>query len=375
MAERLDDGEFLLPPQLLTDDDVVLMHLGSDVSKSLFPFELPYRFGSFGLSSDLSSPVESVFGSTETESDEEEYLSGLTRQMARSTLQDNWRQNERAFATENTKGLLLSGSPQSMLCAVGSSCGCRQWSSRGSPRRQSLLPSSPRTWDLLHAATVEVTRMQGKEEPFNHERSLLAPPKKPPTNLDVGGFYSSQSLSHKKLQSTQFPQLKREQQIMRQRSASAWAVPKQQPHVAQLVGGRSSSTTRPLGLSPSEWPPAQQSLSHNGSGMRAGFPGNPSGKRKCAGTGVFLPPRVGCTTETRKKPECCTILLQGKVVQALNLNLDEIGPQPHFNRSYTLGTDAAMRAGNANIFSNQRRNFKPQQGMNDELRLPQEWTY
>ncbi|GLU18322.1 hypothetical protein SLE2022_346280 [Rubroshorea leprosula] len=311
MVESLDDSEFLLPPQLLTDDDVVLMHLGSDVSKSLFPFELPYRFGSFGLSSDLGSPVESVFGSTEIESDEEEHLSGLTRQMARSTLRDNWGQNEHAFATENNKGLLLSGSPQSTLCAVGSSCGCRQWSSRGSPKRQSLLPSSPRTWDLLHAATVEVTRMQGKEEPFNHERSLLTPPKKPPTNLDVGGFYLSHSLSHKKLQSTQ---LKQEQQIMRQRSASAWAVLKQQPHVAQFVGGKSSTSTRPLGLSPSEWPPSQQSLSHNKSGMRAGFPGNPVGKRKCAGTGVLLPRRVGSTTKTRKKPECCTIVLQGKVV-------------------------------------------------------------
>ncbi|GKV42996.1 hypothetical protein SLEP1_g50343 [Rubroshorea leprosula] len=262
MAESLDDGEFLLPSQLLTDDDVVLTHLGSGVSKSLFPFEFPYRFGSFGLSSNLGSPIESVFGSTKTESDEEEHLSGLTRQMARSTLQDNWGQNERAFATENNKGLLLSGSPQLTLCAVGSSCGCRQWSTRGSPKRQSVLPSSPRTWDLLHAATVEVTRMQGKEEPFNHERSLLAPPKKPPTNLD-------------------FPQLKHEQQIMRQQSASAWAVLKQQPH----------------------------SLSHNMSGMWVGFPGNPVGKRKCAGTGVFLPRRVGSTTETRKKPGPYFILL------------------------------------------------------------------
>ncbi|GKV41237.1 hypothetical protein SLEP1_g48803 [Rubroshorea leprosula] len=119
--------------------------------------------------------------------------------------------------------------------------------------------------------------MQGKEEPFNHERSLLAPPKKPPTkkpptNLDVGGFYLSHSLSHNKLQSTQFLQLKQEQQIMRQRSALAWAVLKQQPHVAQFVSDRSSSSTRPLGLSPSEWPPSQQSLSHNRLGIRAGFP-------------------------------------------------------------------------------------------------------
>lgn len=100
----------------------------------------------------------------------------------------------------------------------------------------------------------------------------------------------------------QFPQLKQEQQIMRQRSTSGWAVPKQQPHMAQFVGGRSSSSTKPLGLSPSEWPPLQQSQSQNRSGIRAGFLGNPAGKRKCPGTGVFLPPRIGSTTETRNKP-------------------------------------------------------------------------
>ena len=56
---------------------------------SLLSFEVPYMgFGSFGTSSNLSSPVESVVNSSETESDEEDYLIGLTRQMARSTLAD-----------------------------------------------------------------------------------------------------------------------------------------------------------------------------------------------------------------------------------------------------------------------------------------------
>ena len=55
----------------------------------LLSFEVPYMgFGSFGTSSNLNSPVESVVDSSETESDEEDYLVGLTRQMARSTLAD-----------------------------------------------------------------------------------------------------------------------------------------------------------------------------------------------------------------------------------------------------------------------------------------------
>ena len=55
----------------------------------LLSFEVPYTgFGYFGTSSNLSSPVESMIGSSEIESDEEDYLVGLTRQMARSTLAD-----------------------------------------------------------------------------------------------------------------------------------------------------------------------------------------------------------------------------------------------------------------------------------------------
>lgn len=67
--------------------------------------------------------------------------------------------------------------------------------------------------------------------------------------------------------------------------------------------GSGTKTSRPLGLSPSAWPPLQQAQSQqNGSGMRAVFLGNQAGKRECAGTGVFLPRQVGAQTETRRKP-------------------------------------------------------------------------
>lgn len=77
MAQELDDGEFWLPSEFLTDDDL-LKDFKSDNTDG----------ASFGFNSDLSSPVESVMGSTETESDEDELISGLTRKMANSTLQD-----------------------------------------------------------------------------------------------------------------------------------------------------------------------------------------------------------------------------------------------------------------------------------------------
>lgn len=114
MAENLDDGEFWLPPQFLTDDDILMdfnkTHNNSNVNRKnreadsglLFPYEYPSGFGPY-YHSDLSSPVESVVSSTETESDEDEYLAGLTRKLARSTLLDDLLKADSALRYENQK--------------------------------------------------------------------------------------------------------------------------------------------------------------------------------------------------------------------------------------------------------------------------------
>lgn len=427
MAESLDDGEFWLPPQFLTDDDILMdlsmtnnsnikksgsnkggFDLEAEATKSLFPFEFPYGFGAFGhSSSDLSSPVESVVGSTETESDEEDYIAGLTRQIAHSTLEED------AFAVDKTKTRFVSGSPQSTLCMVGRGCGCRQGSSRGSSSCQSQVSSPPETWDLLFAAAGEVARMRMNEESYGyhqHNKGLLGPPRKPsPISVPLknhhtnhfdaaGGMYSRQHqlLSHQKLQATQFQQLKQQQQqqqmMKQQLVSSVWEGPQQQtqskPHGLYQVGGmnrltRSNSNNgRPLGLSPSAWPPlqhaaTQQQQQQNGSGMRAVFLGAQSAKRECAGTGVFLPRRINTSTEPRKKSACSTVLLPAKVVQALNLNFDDKGAPfyPRFGSYMPESDSAALRSRNGNGVSHQRRNLRPQQAMGHEIRLPQEWTY
>lgn len=111
MTESLDDAAYWLPSEFLTDDDTLMdlsnskakndgdgfgfaFAFGSETdasSRPLFPYESPYGFGSLGVPSDLSSPVESLVGSSETESDEEDFLAGLTLQMARSTLEDGFK--------------------------------------------------------------------------------------------------------------------------------------------------------------------------------------------------------------------------------------------------------------------------------------------
>lgn len=91
MAESLDDGEFWLPPKFLNDDDLFIEEKcgGNDLKSGRNGVGL-YPFGSFGFTSDLGSPVESLVGSSETESDEEEYIAGLTHRMTRSTLEDGF---------------------------------------------------------------------------------------------------------------------------------------------------------------------------------------------------------------------------------------------------------------------------------------------
>ncbi|KAG2685919.1 hypothetical protein I3843_10G141700 [Carya illinoinensis] len=417
MALSLDDVEFWLPPEFLDDDGFAMDKnerngLGSDseTTKALFPLEFPYGFDSFGTSSsDLGSPVESVVGSSETESDEEDYLAGLTRQMARSNLVNEARKSGPAFHSENSKAWVSSGSPQSTLCAVGSGCGCRKGLSHGSSNGSSQVSSPPATWDLLHSAAGEVPRMRMNEELYalNHGRGLMDPLRKPSplpvpvkdnSNTEVG-FFPQHVLSHQQLQ-MRFQQL-RQQQMLKQQGSAIWGTQgklngeyqqRQAQQTAQnrgrnseFVGGRNVG---PLGLSASAWPhlqQAQQQHQHqhqkNGSGMRAVFLGRPGGKRECAGTGVFLPRQVDSPTDTRRKPACSTVLVPARVAQALNLNSEDMMGsqsqlQPRFFGTVTdLNADTAPRLRSNTVYSHQKRNIRPLPETNHEIRLPKEWTY
>lgn len=99
----MDDGMFWLPTEFLTDDDV-LVDFKSGRNKGTSTM--------YGPDSDLSSPVESVMGSTETESDEEDYLNELSRKLAQSTLEDNY------WKTENSSGLESHHSKVLFFCSV-----------------------------------------------------------------------------------------------------------------------------------------------------------------------------------------------------------------------------------------------------------------
>ena len=94
MAKSPEDPSFWLPSDFLTNvDDVHIMN-------RIFPTEFPYEFdSSSGPNSALSSPVE---GSTETESssDEDDFLAGLTRRLAQSSLSQTQKRSVPNFTQE-----------------------------------------------------------------------------------------------------------------------------------------------------------------------------------------------------------------------------------------------------------------------------------
>lgn len=106
MAQELADGEFWLPPEFLNDDDFIPGKLNSG-NKGCSGFGLYGR----NSNSEISSPVESVLGSTETESDEEDFnLNGLTQKLNNTSLkQDLWNldTNFNSIISENNHSKVL----------------------------------------------------------------------------------------------------------------------------------------------------------------------------------------------------------------------------------------------------------------------------
>ncbi|KAK8955594.1 hypothetical protein KSP40_PGU017783 [Platanthera guangdongensis] len=312
MAEKFEDGEFWLPAEFL-DEDFFFKENRPAVQRGDRP----------SYAADIMMESES----------EEDYIAGLTRQMAHSFLGD-----EKVSSALNSK--IMGTSPQSTL----SDAGAWSASSRGSPNGPSQAPSPPSTpldqnkgdaWDLLYAAAGQVGRMKRNEQSTTHGRGLLIPPKKPLANAKIppasayrscSPFLTQQQLRVAKFYLfRQFQQLKRDQMI-KQHLSAAW-------------GGenRAASNNRSMGVSPFTWPPPQRR--QQGSGMRALFLNSSGTRRESAGTGVFLPRRVGTHNDTRKKPACSSVLLPAKVVHALNLNLEETQIYPRYPTYFSFDHD------------------------------------
>ncbi|KAL5133724.1 hypothetical protein HKD37_03G007013 [Glycine soja] len=363
MADNLDDGEFWLPPQFLTDEDDDDTSFCNNLTAQNYAVSRSLFFSS---------------SSSETESDEEDHLAELTRRVALEL-------------DLNNKGVFGDGggSPQSTLSVFENS-------GKGSSPNDAVPPhvNSSSTWDLLRAAAGEVERIcdescnrygQNFLTPSSVDASVQQPNAVNCANGVGLGFYPQQkqhqqqpSLCHQQLQIAQFEMMKKQQQ-QRQMVPPNRGINNNNNNVVTV-----GNVVNGLGLSGSAWVPPP------GSRMRAVFL---AGKiEKSTGTGVFLPRCVDTrnNNDSRKKPGCITVLVPDRVAQVLNLNLDGVvgggHKQQHKPRFIGENGSAVSRVRSNNYNNNnhygyshhqKRNNMKLQQPqvVNHEIQLPQEWTY
>ncbi|KAJ3668907.1 hypothetical protein LUZ60_010857 [Juncus effusus] len=326
-----------------------------------------------------------------TESDEEEdCMAGLTKQMTRSILLNSENEHS-ALKTENPK--VMAGSPQSTLYGHDSSNGPSQVNS---PPSSPLEQSKEDPWDLLYEAADQVMRMRMNDHIQNQysqafrghgilgSATKASQPISNPIRNPYAGLYPNHNsvLTQRQIQAAQFFHLRQQQLLKQQQQCLASAVWGKQNR-AQVGSGYHNGA--PLGLSQSAWPSLHKTNPNPlpGSNMRAVFLSGAGVKRESAGTGVFLPRRAGTPSEPpRKKPNCSTVLLPAKVVQALNLNLDEFGAQPRMNGGFMLDHEELINRTSMMAAAYQKQRFVDVQSQpsvqplgGHDLNLPQEWTY
>ncbi|XP_022727866.1 uncharacterized protein LOC111283546 [Durio zibethinus] len=147
---------------------------------------------------------------------------------------------------------------------------------------------------------------------------------------------------------------------------------------------RSKLPTEPLpphSKASSRWhhkPRYSSKWASGGPGMQAFF--LHSGQKSC-GTGVFLPQRAGTNFQSSRRPACSPVLLPFRVVQALKLNVHELGLQISSRRDHKTNTS---KGGELSSFNNKNEKdhvsikrcvISQNESSSPEILLPKEWTY
>ncbi|KAI4324438.1 hypothetical protein MLD38_029930 [Melastoma candidum] len=341
------DAEFWLPPQFLSDDEQAILppvpSCGATSAGGLF-FP-PADYGNGRRNSTLTSPRDSVVGSTEESDNDEDFIPDLTRKFAQSTLGDD-------FPPLNSKGLYPSGSPKSTLCGA---CGCGRVLSRGIPNGLThTKPVHPPTLDALYQAVGKVTDMRLCQQQLQADQARYLQQLQQRLNHLIRLHSLNPGVLHHRNQS------------------SSHLSAMQLNHLLALGVNGSNDAKTDTGMSSSAWSALQHAqqthlvhgnINSNGgsAGMRTVFLGSGNGARRgSTGTGVFLPRHAGASPEPKRKQGCSTVLIPAKVVQALNLNCDEMNPTGPLNSSLNRRPDSQVDGG---------------RGQQAVISLPSEWTY
>ncbi|KAL2940429.1 hypothetical protein RDABS01_007388 [Bienertia sinuspersici] len=379
MAETMEpeNAAFWLPTHFLTDDDFL-----SDDIKKTATATTTTNHRNFDVFSSLDSPVSSTeteLGDSNTNEDalidDDDFLAELTRHLAvtsNSTSQKPW---------------LFSTSPQSTLSGFGPWSNRSGFSSNGSPNGPSRAAGQ--------VARLKINALAAQFNHHNHQqqqqqnRGLLAAPA--PRNVSL----NSKSHHHHLNSFYDYPQNPTQLEQVKRQGSGNFYCQHHNHHQRRSCGGG------PLGLPQSAWPPLRPNHHRQpttaGPGMRAVFlngPGTgsmPAMKRQSAGTGVFLPRRAGTThqqppppPESRKKPNGnSTVLFPARVVQALNLDFDDVNNGVNNANSHSrFGTgmlsdhDILLARRNAILEQQRRNNLTRNEAMvGHEIRLPTDWTY
>ncbi|CAM6047787.1 unnamed protein product [Sphagnum compactum] len=327
-----------------------------------------------------SSPLTSSSSprSTETESiGDDDLLAGLVEQVAQTMLEGDEGLNQRhrrsstrthsealAPSTSDMEANKAVGSPQSSWSSGSSSSSGHSWlstsnaaSSKGSSRVSSQVSSPPTTpvdpqqsdaWDLLYAAAGEVVRLKRNEQQQQ---------KRPLSSFPVSRYHQQHVQSQHQPQAYLLQQQSRQYPIHHQQHQAARSGVAGKGCQGQYRSERFMDYNNA-----SKWTAANG----GGSGMRAVFLGSGGSGRESSGTGVFLPRCAGNGPELRRKPVCSTVLLPSRIVQVLNLNVDNIALRP----SKPSFEDGWLQASCGKACPSVLR-----QNAGPELSLPSEWTY
>ncbi|CAK9231855.1 unnamed protein product [Sphagnum troendelagicum] len=341
-----------------------------------------------------SSLASSSHDSTEeTENDEEDddelLLAGLAQHVAQTMLNA-----ESSPPSSWSSGSLLQW-PQS---ATSSSTA----SSKGSSRMSSQVSSPPTTpveakrsdaWDLLHAAAGEVVRLKMHQQ--HRQKKSIMSSSSPTDRCHPKQLHHVQCQQQQPLQAHCFqvrpaaaPQIRMlpgcriQQQQMAMETGGPGAVLGFQAR-SYPVFYHQQQSCRPVVLQKSyqgqcrsnrlvdnhtpQW--TTTAAQRGGLGMRAVFLGSGNSQRKSSGTGVFLPRSVGNGAEIKRKPVCSTVLLPSRIVQVLNLNVDNMCASPMGRSKQSFEEGWLASCGKSCPPSILRQNPQP------ELCLPSEWTY
>ncbi|GAA0141460.1 hypothetical protein LIER_02597 [Lithospermum erythrorhizon] len=345
MAKRFDEGEFWLPAEFLSDEDILMsnkdnLNNNKNLNNFHFPSEFPFDF-------------DQVVNSTNVE----DHLVELTRQLSLHKSHQNYQRGNYAKV----------GSPQSTLFQFGGS------SNGGSPNDPSQVSSptshfapASNSSDLIYQAAAQVARLKIKQA------------------LNNSVLYNA------------YVQRVREEQILKhqQQRENVWSNNQSKDFVIQQQkqnGFSGVNVGAYLENEKSVWPSLQCMMQQNQQ-KRSGNGGSGNGhlsnvKKPSAGTGVFIPRLYGsCINEINGGFETRKNKMTGSTTSLHGLGERSyphvIGgghalPQWQPRRGGGLCSDYELQLAHKNaMLMHQRSSHLHQQvAISHELGLPQEWTY